>query len=102
MNVLFDTRHEDTNVCALEHGKRTASALMDRWYGKNFFMSLGRGTSAFFAVTPTHKRAKRCPMRPAEHQAHKLFTMKQRDTWLGHVLCSAEEVGASPEFQAKL
>ena len=32
MNVLFDTRHADTNVSALEHGKRVASALMDRWF----------------------------------------------------------------------
>lgn len=101
MNVLFDSRHADTNVSAKEHGKRVSSALLDRWFGTNYFMSLGRGNS-FMAVTPSHQRAKGCPMRPQHHRAARLFTVTQRNAWLGHVCCAAEEAGASPEFQQKL
>lgn len=101
MNVLFDSRHPDTNVSALDHGKRVASALMDRWYGTNYFESLGRGSS-FSAVTPTHRRAKSCPMRPDHHRRAGRFTTTQRDAWIGHVCCAAEEVGASNEFQRQL
>merc|ERR1712228_775205 len=69
MNVLFDTRHSDTASSAIEHGKRVASALLDRWFGTRFFASLGRDHStAFYQVTPTHVRAKSCPMRPMAHQ----------------------------------
>eukprot|EP00039_Didymoeca_costata_P018195 m.332527 g.332527 ORF g.332527 m.332527 type:complete len:234 (-) comp16957_c0_seq1:691-1392(-) len=101
MNVLFDTRHADTNVSALDHGKRVGAAVLDRWYGTRYFRSLGRGSS-FFAVTPTHQQAKRCPMRPVHHQKAMKFTTKQRDTWIGHVTCAAGEMGASQEFQDKL
>ena len=37
MSVLFDSRHQDTNVCALDHGKRIASFLADRNYGTQLF-----------------------------------------------------------------
>ena len=103
MNVLFDTRFGDSAVSALEHGKRVASALLDRWYGTSYFGTLQRDAStAFFQVTPTHRRAKGCPLRPVEHQKHKKFTMTQRDAWIGHVICAAEEVGTSKQFQDAL
>merc|ERR1711971_689408 len=63
-----------------------------------------RGTRRrlFFQVTPTHKRAKACPMRPLQHQKHKKFTTTQRDAWLGHVICAAKQVGTSQDFQRSL
>ena len=33
MRVLFDARHADSNVCAMDHGKRIAAVFLDRWYG---------------------------------------------------------------------
>ena len=101
MRVLFDSRHADTNVSALEHGKRVGASLLDRWYGTRLFRQLGRG-SAFFAVTPTHQRAKSCPMRPRGHRRAQRFTTTQRNAWIGHVCCAAEEVGASEDFRTRL
>ena len=43
MLVLFDTRHEDTNVCAYEHGRRVASLVLDRWHSTSRFDELNRG-----------------------------------------------------------
>ena len=43
--VLFDTRHVDTNVSALEHGTRLGSVLLARWHETNHFYEQGRGTS---------------------------------------------------------
>ena len=60
-----------------------------------------------------HTTAKKCPMRPSEQQLEWYveesgydnvkkvpcpFTIDQRDAWLGHVMCAAEECGASLEF----
>ena len=107
MSVLFDSRHQDTNVCALDHGKRIASFLADRNYGTQLFSKLGRGAGNFTMLGRAHLKAKKCPMRPQRHQNEKgttmgvkspPFTVDQRDTWLGHVMCSAELCGASVEF----
>ena len=54
MKVLFDTRHPDTNVSALEHGKRIASALHDRWCRTNNYADLGRGMSFPAAIERAH------------------------------------------------
>ena len=32
-------------------------------------------------------------------RAGRRFTVDQRDSWVGHVMCAAEECGASVEFQ---
>ena len=98
MSALFDTRDDDTAVSAIEHAKRVACALLDVWYGTRYFPSLGRGTR-FGQVKSSHGRAKSCPMRPDGHLKHKLFTTTQRDTWIGHAVCAAEECGTSDEFQ---
>jgi hypothetical protein len=107
MNVLFDSRHADTAVCALEHGKRVAATLLDEALHTNFYRQLGRGFSGAFAVMGTHNQAKMCPMRPKAQQvdlplghrkANRRFTTKQRDTWVGQIMCSAEDLGASKKF----
>ena len=54
MSVLFDTRHADTYVCALEHGKRVASNLLDSWYGTNYYEKLGRGHSPISMIEKAH------------------------------------------------
>jgi hypothetical protein len=55
MNVLFDTRFEDTNVSALEHGKRIGSAMLDQWFGTSFYPSLKRDHSrAAVQIGPSH------------------------------------------------
>ena len=65
MIVLFDSRHPDTNVSALEHGKRIASVLMSRCLrDKSYWDSLGRDYDYGTATNRSHKRAKKCPMRP--------------------------------------
>ena len=113
MHILFDTRDkEDSESSALDHGKRIASTLLDLWYNTNYFSSLGRGFSGAFKVVSTHEKAKNCPMRPssqqtklpkgAGHRANKRFTVKQRDSWLGHVILAADQCGTSKEFQTKL
>ena len=59
MQVLFDTRSkEDAKHSAMDHGKRTASAFLDLWYGTRYFASLGRGPSPSIAVLSTHRKAK--------------------------------------------
>ena len=45
MSVLFDTRSADTNVCALDHGKRVAAVLLDRNHGSNYYKQLRRPSS---------------------------------------------------------
>ena len=100
MRVLFDTRFEDTNVSAMDHGKRLGSAMLDQWFGTRYFPSLKRDSSrAPIQIGPSHQRAKGCPMRPREHQRSGMFTVAQRNTWLGSVWCSLEEVGASDDFR---
>lgn len=112
MLVLFDTRsEEDANTSAMDHGRRIVCALMDQIHGTATYATLGRGFSGFFAVTPTHNKAKACPMRPLSQQvplpkghprANARFTTDQRDTWVGNVMCAAEECGTSEAFQTKL
>ena len=113
MKVLFDTRkEEDAKSSAMDHGKRIASTLLDLWYGSNHFSALGRGLNGTLVVSETHKQAKNCPMRPLSQQlqlpkdgglrASRRFTVKQRDSWVGHVCLAAEECGTSKEFQSKL
>jgi len=111
MHVLFDTRYEDTRQSAFEHGRRVASTLLDETHNTSYFQNLGRGFSGSFAVIDTHKRAKQCPMRPKAQQvslplnhprgSHR-FTVKQRDSWVGHAMQGAEACGASDEFVKKL
>lgn len=110
MSILFDVRNADTNVSAYEHGKRVAAVMLNRWHGTNHWKQLNRG-QFFNALEKAHQRAKRCPMRPKEEQvkrpeghprAQAWFTVKQRDSWLGHVVAAAEECGASKTFQKKL
>ena len=79
MSVLFDTRQGHTRASALDHGKRVASTFLDEWFGTRYFASLGRGFSGAFAVTTA-----------------------QRDTWVGSIICGAEECGTSVAFQEKL
>ena len=99
MSVLFDTRHADTNVSALEHGKRIGSAMLDEWFGTTFFASLGRKySSARSQIAIGHRRAKDCPMRPAKQRGARYFTVAQRNTWLGYAWMGAEDAGASKEF----
>ena len=113
MQVLFDTRSkEDAKHSAMDHGKRTASAFLDLWYGTRYFASLGRGPSPSIAVLSTHRKAKNCPMRPLSQQielpegagdkANRRFTVNQRDSWVGHLMLAAEQCGASKELQNKL
>ena len=123
--------HKETNVSALDHGKRVASVFLDKWSGlrardplkgSTYYNSLERpyavdvqGEHLVASVSASHGQSKRCPMRPKSQQvdtptgmpaghplSNKRFTTEQRDSWVGHVICSAEEVGASPEFQEKL
>lgn len=110
MWVLFDTREADSAACAMDHGKRIASALLDGWHGSSYFGSLGRGFSGASFAPRTHNRAKNCPMRPLHQQvpmpaghalANRRFTTAQRNTWVGSHMCAAEECGASQEFQEK-
>ena len=107
MRVLFDSRHADTAVCALDHGKRVAATLLDECHRTRYFGQLGRGFSGAFAVMGTHNQAKKCPMRPQAQQvelprghrkANRRFTTKQRDTWVGQIMCGAEDLGASADF----
>lgn len=107
MSVLFDSRHADTAVCALDHGKRVAATLLDLALHTRFYGQLGRGFSGAFAVMGTHNQAKKCPMRPRSQQvelprghrkANRRFTTKQRDTWVGQIMCGAEDLGASQAF----
>ena len=107
MSVLFDTRNKDSAVCALDHGKRVACTLLDEVYSTHYFSQLGRGFSGAFAVMGTHNTAKKCPMRPRSQQvelprghrkANRRFTTKQRDTWVGQIMCGAEDMGASQVF----
>jgi len=99
MSVLFDTRHDDTNVSALEHGKRIGSAMLDQWFGTSYFASLGRKYSrAAMQIAIGHNRAKGCPMRPRKQRGSRTFTVAQRNTWLGYAWMGAEDVGASKEF----
>ena len=63
------------------------------------------------AVLATHRKAKKCPMRPLSQQielpegsgdrANRRFTVNQRDSWVGHLMLAAEQCGASQEFQKK-
>lgn len=108
MKVLFDTRHDDTSVSALDHGKRVAATLLDELHGTRYFASLGRGFSGAFAVMGTHSQAKKCPMHPKAHQVslpkghprgNRRFTTMQRDSWVGHIMCGCEDLGSSQEFQ---
>ena len=112
MQVLFDTRKDEhSKSSAMDHGKRIASTLLDLWYGTNHFASLGRGFSGALAVSGTHRQAKNCPMRPLSQQlqlpkgggsrASRRFTVKQRDSWVGHVCLAAEKCGTSEEFQSQ-
>jgi len=110
MKVLFDTRHEDSAVNALEHGKRIAATLLDECWGTSYYSTLGRGFSGAVAVMGTHNKAKRCPMRPLSQQmplpaghprANPRFTTNQRDTWVGNIMCAAEECGTSQAFQER-
>lgn len=111
MSVLFDTRDKDSAASAMDHGKRIGSMLLDSVFGTNYFASLGRGYSSIGALLSSHAKAKKCPMRPLSQQkslpkgsykANRRFTTNQRDTWVGHVMCGAEECGTSEEFQMKL
>jgi hypothetical protein len=103
MRVLFDTRHDDTNVSALEHGKRIGSAMSDQWFGTSFYPSLKRDSSrAAIQIGPSHGRAKQCPMRPREHRRSGMFTVAQRNTWLGYAWMGAEDIGTSEEFREKM
>lgn len=103
MRVLFDTRHDDTNVSALEHGKRIGSAMADQWFGTSFYQSLGRDSSlAAIQIGPSHARAKQCPMRPREHRRSGMFTVAQRNTWLGYAWMGAEDIGTSEEFRDQM
>jgi len=103
MRVLFDTRHDDTNVSALEHGKRIGSAMLDQWFGTSFYPSLKRDSSrAAIQIGPSHGRAKQCPMRPREHRRSGMFTVAQRNTWLGYAWMGAEDIGATEEFRDKM
>jgi len=103
MQVLIDSRHKNSNVSAMDHGKRTSSTLLDIKYNTRYFADLGHnGSRGDFAVMSTHQQAKRCPMRPKEDLRHGKFTINQRDTWVGNVILSAEEVGASKAFVDKL
>jgi len=117
MSVLFDTRDPDSAACAMEHGKRVAATFLDEWgkqsaeYGGGYFAQLGRGFDGGFAVMHTHAKAKQCPMRPRSQQqalpkghprANRRFTCAQRDSWVGSIMCAAEECGTSVEFQNKL
>lgn len=66
MVVLFDSRHPDTNVCALDHGKRIAAVLISRCLGdKSYWDALGRDYDYGTSTNRSHNRAKVCPMRPA-------------------------------------
>jgi len=111
MNVLFDTRHADTRVNAFEHGKRVACTIIDLTHRTALYRKLGRGFSGAFSVDKTHATAKRCPMRPVTQQkslpegsmrGSRRFTTDQRDSWIGHIMCAAEQVGASKAFEEKL
>jgi len=124
MSVLFDARHEDSNVSAMNHGKRIAAVFLDRWYGfhtrneldRGWYASLGRPHKTLIqSVAASHNVAKKCPMRPKAQQvntpagmkeghplSNRRFTIDQRDSWVGHVMCAAEECGTSVAFQEKL
>ena len=110
MYVLFDTRKSDSAVNALEHGKRIACTLLDEMHNTSYFQALNRGFSGAFAVMGTHAHAKLCPMRPKSQQiatptghrkANRRFTTKQRDTWVGSIMCAAEECQCSKAFEEK-
>ena len=112
MNVLFDTRDEDTAASALDHGKRIACTLLDECHGTHSFASLGRGFSGAFAVMGTHNKVRaprrppapairargappdarglrrpssaRCGPSPSGHRkANRRFPVDQRDSWVG-------------------
>lgn len=112
MRVLFDTRGKgEAEHSALDHGKRIAATLLDEVFGTRYYASLGRGPSGAWTVMGTHKKAKKCPMRPVSQQVSlpenhprgdRRFTVNQRDTWVGGIMCAANDCGASEAFEQKL
>ena len=107
MSVLFNSSQKDTNVCALDHGKRVANLLLDFNYDTSYLRAAGRG-NVFARLNQAHQTAKKCPMRPeikkfGIKQSKALpFTINQRDSWVGSVMDSAEQCGCSEEFQKML
>ena len=84
MNVLFGWRKRELPTA--EHGRRLGSFILQF-----------NGISDEYSKTPhdgfptAHQHAKRCPMRPKEHQEHARFTKQQRDAWLGHMSFAMKE-----------
>ena len=103
LNPLFDGRDPDTNVSALEHGKRLGSLIADRMLGGRRWNMLNRGTdNVFEALHNAHDKAKACPMRPA-WQRNRGFTENQRDAWLGHNFAAAvHDLGIKEQAASKL
>ena len=71
INVLFDTRHQDTNVSNVEHGKRLGGFFLDFFGGDTTYCKL-RGLSRIGEapggiLNRTHVKAKACPMRAKQH-----------------------------------
>ena len=65
MVVLFDSRHPDTNVSAYEHAKRISAVLISRCLrDKSYWDALDRDYDYGTSTNRSHKRAKKCPMRP--------------------------------------
>ena len=54
MSVLFDSRHADTNVSALEHGKRVATLVLDRNLGTRYYDTLGRPSHFLNQIEVAH------------------------------------------------
>ena len=93
MAVLFDARHEETNVSAAQHGRRLALAFWSRWTGDDsYYDEVGADADVFQRLQEGHQRAKKCPMRSKKLRGGS-FTTAQRDSWLGHLWYAGEECG---------
>jgi truncated hemoglobin YjbI len=97
MAVLFDTRHEEANVSAAEHGKRLSLLLWSRWTDDpSSYIEISQSLSPFHRIQKGHQRAKQCPMRSKPLRGRG-FTTGQRDSWLGHLWYAGEKCGVPLE-----
>merc|ERR1711879_601864 len=66
--VLFDKRHDDTNVSPEVHGRRLGLVLLDRMGIDTETYARERG-NLFRRLNIAHNRAKQCPLRSKEETA---------------------------------
>lgn len=87
MAPLFGWRTKELPTA--EHGRRLGTFILS-FNG----LSSEYQQTAHDGFRRAHQHAKRCPMRPVEHQERAIFTVQQRASWLGNLslACDAKQV----------